>query len=304
MIGITGASGQLGQIILDKLLAQMAAEKIVAISRTPDLASHDGVISRSGDFDEIDGLVKAFSGLEKLVIIPTRDLRPGKREAQHLNAINAAIQAGVGHILFISACGTGSGDDNILDECYFPPEQALMRGAKTWTILRMSIYQEVLLDQAKQSLAKAEEDHYPGKVAYVASEAAPGTLVSTNSARISYVSRDDVASAVAGILLGNHHHGMIYNATGPDSWGLKEKAELISQVARKPFTAQEISPEKYAQGLRQANLPEYMVNMVLNFEAHIARSGYDVVTGDIKHITGQEPESLADFLIRHRQALV
>lgn len=305
MIGIAGASGQLGQATLALLLQKLPGEKVVAISRTPEAAAPAGAGRRRGDFNEYGDLVKAFTGLDRLMILPTRDLRPGMREVQHLNAVKAAIEAGVGHILFMSAAGTGQGHDNILDECYFPPEQALMRGAKEWTILRMSIYQEVLLDQALQSLAKVSDDeHYPGKVAYVASESAAGTLVSASRARISYVARDDVAAAAAGILLGQHHHGMIYNATGPQAWTLEAKAALVAEVSGRPVSGKEVTVAQYAEGLRQAKLPEYMVEMVLNFEAHIARGGYDVVTGDIEHITGRPPQGLREFLMRHRSSLV
>lgn len=305
MIGIAGASGQLGQATLSLLLKQVPGGDVVAISRTPETAAPAGVGRRQGDFNDYAGLVKAFTGLDRLMILPTRDLRPGMREAQHLNAVKAAVEAGVGHILFTSAAGTGQGHDNILDECYFPPEQALMRGAKNWTILRMSIYQEVLLDQAMQSFAKVSVDeHYPGKVAYVASESAAGTLVSTTKARVSYVARDDVAAAAAGILLGQHHHGMIYNATGPESWSLEAKAALVAEISGRACTGKVLTPEQYAEGLRQAKLPEYMVEMVLNFEAHIARGGYDIVTGDIEQITGLQPESLQQFLLRHKASLV
>jgi NAD(P)H dehydrogenase (quinone) len=95
-------------------------------------------------------------------------MRPGARVPQHLAAIEAAVKAGVGHITFVSTLGTRATHLQSIWAAYFEPEQALMRIAKSWTIPRMSLYAEVLIDEAKQSLSKgvhAVTSH--GRVSYV-----------------------------------------------------------------------------------------------------------------------------------------
>src|SRR3989442_9207741 len=104
-IGVTGASGQLGMGVVRHLLTRTSASDIVAITRSPDrLAAFflQGVNVRTGDFNDRARLEKAFSGVERLLIIPGSDLTPNVRPAQHRMAISAAISAGGGHIISLS----------------------------------------------------------------------------------------------------------------------------------------------------------------------------------------------------------
>src|SRR5215510_12072399 len=105
-IGITGAGGQLGGSVLKELLARGARPgEIVATTRTPEKLSAfaaKGVAVRAGDFDAAAGLPASFKGIDTLLIIPTSDLRPGKRTPQHRAAVNAAKQAGVRHVVYVS----------------------------------------------------------------------------------------------------------------------------------------------------------------------------------------------------------
>src|SRR5437867_977709 len=125
-IGVTGASGQLGQGIVRHLLTRTSASDIVAITRSPEkLAafSSQGVNIRPGDFNDRAGLEKVFSGVERLLIIPASDLAPNVRPVQHGNAINAAIAAGVRQIAYISTIGARPGSSDGILETHFATEQ-------------------------------------------------------------------------------------------------------------------------------------------------------------------------------------
>src|SRR5439155_1852037 len=129
-LGVSGASGRLGSAMVGELKARLGATaNIVAISRSPDKIAALGVETRAGDFDEPETLTEAFRGLDKLVVIPPSDMRPGarsKQSEQACAAIEKAVAAGVRHITYLSAVGARFAEPPHLWESFFVPEQALM----------------------------------------------------------------------------------------------------------------------------------------------------------------------------------
>src|SRR5690349_12808618 len=109
-IGISGASGNLGTSIVKQVQRRAPEAQIVGISRSNDKAAALNIEARFGDYDQPDSLVTAYAGLDKLVLIPSSDLTPGKRATQHTGAVEAAVKAGVRHITFISAVGSRAGN--------------------------------------------------------------------------------------------------------------------------------------------------------------------------------------------------
>ena len=174
-IGISGASGKLGAATVAALKLHAPDAQLVGISRSPDKVSALGIEARFGDFDQPDSLTTAFAGLERLLIIPSGDMRPGVRATQGHDAIQRAVDAGVGHVVFTSALGTRSAEIPHLWQSYFVPEQTLMRLAKKWTILRMAYYAEAFIDEVRMSL--------PG-----------GVHAATSNTPVNFVARDDVAA--------------------------------------------------------------------------------------------------------------
>src|SRR5689334_22181735 len=109
MIAVTGASGQLGRLIVRRLLDHVDAGRVLALSRSPETFADLAVAGRVADFDAPDGLARAFDGVERLLIISTNVFdATGHRIRQHANAVRAAARAGVGHLLYTSI---GRADD-------------------------------------------------------------------------------------------------------------------------------------------------------------------------------------------------
>lgn len=278
-IGLTGASGQLGAATIAELASRAPHAKIVAISRTPEKVSAPGVEARFGDFDRPESLPAAFAGLDRLLVIPSSDMRPGVRATQGVGAIERAVEAGVEHIVFTSALGTRAADAPHLWQSYFGPEQALMRLAKRWTILRMAYYAESFVDEVRMSLARRVH-------------------ASTSSARVNFVSRGDVAAAAAGILAGDGHHGAIYQATGPAALDGSARASLVAEVTGESFAFVPVTAEQYREGLAGAGLPPFVVDAVLSIQDMWAAGGFDVTSGDVERLAGRAPVSLEDVLRR------
>jgi NAD(P)H dehydrogenase (quinone) len=276
-IGITGASGQLGAATVAELKARAPNAQLVGISRTPDKVAALGIEARLGDFDQPESLGKAFAGLDRLLIIPSNDMRPGARAKQGQDAIQRAVDAGVGHVVFTSSLGTRFAEAPHLWQSYFVPEQALMRLAKKWTVLRMAYYAEAFIDEARMSLPR-------------------GVHASTAATPVNFVARGDVAAAAAGILAGEGHHGAIYHATGPASLDGAARAALVAQVTGKPFGFAAVSGEQYRAGLAGAGLPPFIVDAVMSIQDMWAKGGFDVTTGDVERLAGRAPRSLEQAL--------
>jgi NAD(P)H dehydrogenase (quinone) len=281
-IAVTGASGQLSMGVVRHLVARTSASDVVAITRTPEkLAafSSQGVNVRRGDFNDRAGLEKAFSGVERVLIIPGSDLTPNVRPAQHRTAIAAAISAGVGHIIYVSSVGARPGASDGIMETHFATEQALITSGVTWTLLRMSIYAEMLLDGAKQALSTH-------------------TYAALHGAPAAYIVRDDLAAAAAGILTTNGHEGVTYHASGPASLTAAQIAGIVAKVGRTNVQFSAITVGQLESGLAAAGLPPVIIGAISRFQQALQLGAFDVVTGDVERLSGRHPESVEAFLSR------
>jgi NAD(P)H dehydrogenase (quinone) len=143
-IGVSGASGHLGRAVVSELLQRAGGHEVVAITRTPETVS-GSAHARFGDYDRPESLAEAYAGLDRLLIITTVAPEPGKRGAQNVAAIDAAVKAGVKHIVFMSAVGTRQEEEPARGASYWRGEQHLIAAAPAWTILRMNFYAEAFL---------------------------------------------------------------------------------------------------------------------------------------------------------------
>jgi NAD(P)H dehydrogenase (quinone) len=275
-IGISGASGQLGQKVSSLLVEHAEEHRFVGISRSPQnvVAPLEG---RFGDYNSPDSLKKAYEGLDRLLIIPSADLAPGVRGSQLRAAINAAKQAGVSHVFLMSAVGTYEEIAPSLGEAYWVGEQELIKTVSRWTILRMNYYAESMADEIKMSLDS-------------------GVLAGLGDERVAFVSRDDVAGAAAGALLGEGHAGAIYNLTGPAAVTGPDRAAIVSAIVEKPINYIYITVEQLCAGLASAGLPEMILDAMTDIKTGFIKGKFDIVTGDVERLSHQPPKVLGAVL--------
>lgn len=275
-IGVSGASGHLGRAVVSELLQRSGGHEIVAISRTPVTVS-ESAQGRFGDYDRPESLAQAYAGLDRLLIITTVDPEPGKRGTQIVAAIDAAVRAGVTHIVLMSAVGTRQEEEPARGASYWRGEQHLIATAPVWTILRMNFYAEAFVPMAQAAVRQ-------------------GVLAGLAENRAGFVARDDVAAAAAGILIGDGHAGAIYNATGPERLSGAERAAVIAEITGRPLPFLVITQEQLRAGLTQAGLPAGAVNIVASIQASFAAGAFDMVTGDVERLAGRPPRPLRDLL--------
>lgn len=274
-IGVSGASGHLGRAVVSELLQRSDGNEVVAISRTPETVSGP-VLGRFGDYDQPGSLDEAYADLDRLLIIPS--LNAGKLGEQNVAAIDAAVRAGVKHIVFMSAAGARQAEGPVLGTPYWWGEQRLIATAQAWTILRMNFYAESFAQQAQASLTQ-------------------GVLAGLAENRVAFVARGDVAAAAGGILIGDGHRGAIYNATGPELLSGAERAGLIAEITGRPLEFRVITEEQLRAVLTQAGLPAGVMNTVVSIQTSFAEGAFDILTGDVERLGTRPPKRLRDILI-------
>jgi len=281
-IGVSGANGHLGSAVLKRVRALSSEHKLVGISRSPQTVQHADE-ARAGDYDVPETLRGAYARLDRLLIIPSIDTGYGARARQLVAAIDAAVEAGVGHLVLISDVGTREEFEPVVGAASWTAEQHLIKSAQSWTILRSNYFMESYAQEALLWIAA-------------------GCIVELNENRVGFVSRDDVAAAAAGILVGDGHQGAIYNATGPEALSVAERASLISRISGKSIAVRSTIIEALHEELIATGFPEEYLDIVVDTKRKSSESGFDMVTGDVERLAGRRPISLSSILsayLRH-----
>lgn len=282
---VTGASGHLGRIAVEELLAR-GATRIIAGTRNPDgladLAAR-GVEIRHVDFDAPSGLVPAFAGIERLLLVSTDGI--GKRLAQHQAAIEAARTAGVQHLVYTSAPAARPNFDAGLGGEHFWTEVALAASGLDFTILRNHMYAENTLLDGPQALASGQLFGLIGD---------RGT---------SYVARPDAGRAAAGALLAATGKS-IEDVTGPAPVTNVERAAILAELTGRPVAALALTAAQLKAGMVAGGIPEGYAEALLAFQRDAVSGHHAVVTDAVERLTGRRPQAFRDALAAHRDALL
>lgn len=278
MILVTGANGQLGRRIVDRLIARRGNADGIAVSvrdtaKAADLAQR-GVSVRQGDFDHPETLAAAFAGVERVVLISTdgpKDVRIG----QHAAAIAAAKAAGVQHILYTSFLDVDADSPSEFAAVHRATESALAASGLTVTVLRNPLYADYL------PMAVA-----PGL------ESGVFYLPAANG-RASFISRDELAEAIAAAALAPRLAKTIYELTGQATHDYHEVAAAVVQASGKALRYEAVSEDGYSEALTAHGLPAWFARALANMFTAVAVGKHDRVTNDFAALVGRPPRPLA-----------
>ncbi|HEY8507099.1 MAG TPA: NAD(P)H-binding protein [Steroidobacteraceae bacterium] len=224
---VSGASGQLGTLAVEELLARgVPAKQLILVSRTPEKLEKYaamGASTRFGDFSKPESLPAAYAGGTRMLLISIGG-GAGPRPEAHKRAIDAAKAAGVKHIAYTSWVAISNGDTSGLGTDHAATEEILKQSGVTWTFLRNSIYMENTLQQAMKMLAEGR------------------ATVPANEIRIGYVTRRDCAAAAAAVLTTHGHENKAYDITGSELIGVREIADAVQAVTGKTIEISTADP--------------------------------------------------------------
>lgn len=285
---VTGASGHLGQLVLDFLTAPASpvakGTKIIATSRSPEKLkqyAQRGVDVRKADFDDdIDALAKSFAGADRMLMISTDTFTgPLSRTKQHVRALQAAAKAGVKHVLYTGVVDAktsplGLAEDHAATEV----EIEKSAFAKNHTILRNNFYAELLLGSLPAALASGQ------------------LFSAAKDGRIAYVARADCAKAAAHALASSFEGQRIIDVTGPEALSHADVARIAGEVSGKAVAVVPVSVEQLADGMKKAGLPAPLADLYAGIDVAVSKGALQRVGDGVKSLTGAPPQSVKDFL--------
>ncbi|EJF29596.1 MULTISPECIES: SDR family oxidoreductase [Enterobacteriaceae] len=276
MIAITGASGQLGRLVIEDLLKTVKAEEIVAVVRNPakvdDFASR-GVQVREANYGDVSALVKAFSGVEKVLLISSSEV--GQRAAQHNNIIAAAKQAGVKLIAYTSLLHADKSPLALAEE-HIVTEQQLKASGVPFVLLRNGWYTENYLASVPPAIQH-------------------GVFIgSAGEGKIASATRADYAAAAAKVMTLDNQAGKVYELAGDRGWTLTELAAEVSQQSGKPVVYQNLNEADFKAALQGAGLPEGFAALLANSDAGAEKGGLFDDSHQLSKLIGRPTTSLRD----------
>ena len=290
---ITGASGNYGRAAVERVLAKgVPAEDLILMSRTPaklDVFAERGCVVRKGDFDDPASLASAFIGGEQMLLIS--GTRVGKRIPQHRAAIEQAVAAGVGHIIYTSFVGLVDGNPAEACHDHAATEAMLRDSGAEYTALRDQHYADAMvLNYAPNALQSGK------------------WVMNTGQGREALVWRDDCIDSAVGVLTSTGHGNKVYNITGPELLRLQDVAAMIASAVGRDIEYIDVDdegmyalfdslgvPRQPVDDLTVAGLSWNSDDMVTFGQA--VREGYfAVISDDVEKLTGRKPRSVQQMI--------
>ncbi|HEX8659871.1 MAG TPA: SDR family oxidoreductase [Hymenobacter sp.] len=271
-IAITGATGQLGRLVIEKLKARVPADQLVAVVRDPAKAADLGVEARQADYTEPDTLETALQGMDTLLLVSSSEV--GQRTPQHRNVIEAAQKAGVKRIAYTSVLHADSSPLSLAIE-HRETEALLKESGLPYTILRNGWYTENYLGSVPGALAS-------------------GALMgSAQNGKISSATREDFAEAAVAVLTGEGHEGKTYELAGDEAYTLSDLAAKVSRQTGKSIAYTDLPVNEYAGILAGFGIPEGFAQALAGFDADAGQGALYDESRQLSALIGRPTTPLA-----------
>lgn len=276
MIAITGATGQLGQYVIESLLKTVPASQIVAIVRNPAKAtalSQQGITVRQADYSDEAALTAALQGIDKLLLISSSEV--GQRAPQHRNVVNAAKAAHVKFIAYTSLLHADTSPLGLADE-HVATEKMLAESGIAYALLRNGWYTENYLASAPAAL---EHGVFIG---------------AAGEGKIASATRADYAAAAARVISEDGHSGKTYELAGDAGWTLSQLAAELAKQSGKKVVYQNLSEADFAAALKGVGLPAGLADMLADSDTGASKGGLFDDSHTLSKLIGRPTTSLAD----------
>ena len=278
MIVVTGASGQLGRLVIEALLKKLPAGEIVAAVRNPekvaDLAAR-GVQVRPADYDQPASLAAAFKGADKLLLISASEV--GRRVPQHRAVIDAAKAAGVGLLAYTSLLHADTS-----------PLPLAAEHKETESLIRASGLPAVILRNGWYT------ENYTAGVPTALQYGV--VLGSAKQGRIASAARADFAEAAAAVLTHENQAGRIYELAGDESYTLSELAAEIARQSGKAVAYQDLPESEFKTALLGAGLPDFLATLLAESDVGASKGGLFDDSRQLSALIGRPTTPLAELV--------
>ncbi len=299
-IVITGASGQYGRLATQGLIALGRAGDLILMSRTPEKLADMAALGcdvRYGDYDDPASMVAAMAGADKLLLIS--GTRVGARVAQHQAAVDAAVAAGVGHVVYTSFIG--------IDDPANPAE-----------VRHDHIETERLIRASGLAFTFLRDAHYADAMILMAG---PGVMASgqwignAGLGKEAMVWRDDCAACAVAVLAGEGHENRTYDITGPELQDFAEVTALMAELTGVPLEYVAVDDDAQyamfdAMGIPRRPVDDQYVGAIpwnsddmVSFGAAIRGGFLAICSDDVERLLGRPARSVRQMIAENVEML-
>ncbi|MEV3928742.1 SDR family oxidoreductase [Streptomyces sp. NPDC049944] len=275
-IVVTGATGELGRLVVDRLLATVPAESVAAVVRDQEKAARiaaEGVELRVADYDRPETLTDAFRAGDRVLLVSGSEV--GRRIPQHTAVIEAAKAAGVAQLAYTGVLGGPDADFELAAE-HKVTEQLILDSGLPHTFLRNGWYTE----------------NYTANLAPVLEHGA--VVANAGDGRVASATRADYAAAAAAALTGEGHLGAVYELSGDVAWSLAEYAATVAAATGREITYNDVPAAVHQEILVGAGVPEPFAAILVDVDEAISRDLLAGTSGDLARLTGRPSTPLAE----------
>ncbi len=280
---VTGATGHLGSATIKFLLNKVQASEIAALARSEEKAEaikEKGVDVRIGNYDDYSSLVKAFQGVDKLLLISASEM--GNRAKQHINAIKAAKEVGVKYIVYTSIIRQKDDPNSalwFLASEHVETEEYLMNSGIPYTIFKNGFYTDMITDFIGQNVLETQTVFLPA-----------------GDGKVNFALRKEIAEALANVLTTDGHENKSYDIGGEETVSFGEIAEFLTEISEKKINYISPDVETYKQEMAKHNVPEMYINLFAAFAVAFSENTMDVKTKDFTTLLGRNTTDVKSFL--------
>jgi NAD(P)H dehydrogenase (quinone) len=278
LFGITGSTGAIGGRVARSLAGAGLRQRLVVRDRSkaPEI---DAEVAEASDYGNAEEFRDAMEGVSTLFLVSGRE-HP-ERLLQHTTAVDAAVAAGVGRIVYLSFLGAAPDATFVLARQHFATEEHIRATGVPFTFLRSSLYLDYI-----PFLASAE-----GVIAGPAGEG-----------RFAPVSRDDVADTVFAVLATREHDGQIYDNTGPVAISMQEAADELSRVSGRTVEYHDQTIDAAWASRRPSGAPDWEIEGWISSYVAVAEGELNFVSETVPLLAGHPAMTLPEFLDRYPES--
>lgn len=278
MIGVTGATGNLGKLVIKHLLEKTSGSNIVAFARNPEKAEDLkklGIQVRNADYNKAETWKRALQGVDRLLLISSNEI--GNRETQHEAVIEAAKEAGVPFIVYTSILRADFSSLGLSQE-HLSTEKMIKKSGLSYTILRNGWYLENHTEHLTAAL----------QFGVIQGAAKEGIFSSAT--------RDDYALAAAIVLTVSGHENKTYELVGDKSFTLRGLASEVSRLSGKGVVYQDLSFEEFKNILVGVGIPEGFANVLSDSDVGASKGDLYSESKDLTNLIGRPTTTLEDAI--------
>ncbi len=309
-IAVTGAAGEIGSRVAGRL-ARLGLPQRLIVRNTKRAPHWPGAeIAQATSYGDGAAMRRALKGMKKVLLVSARDkfgvahisaknhVPPPSydRLQQHRAAVDAAVDAGVKHIIYLSMLNAAPDATFILSRDHFGTEEYIRASGVPFTFLRVSLY----TDNVPQCVSAGDVIRAPA-----------------GNGRATWVTRDDIADVATAVLAGTGHEGRTYNVTGPEALTMAETAAILSAAIKRKIVYRSQTPqearttrstsrlEKYEAERRMLTgegLNDYEVEVFVTHFLQIANGELAEISSAVPDLTGHPAQSLAQYLDQHPES--